>query len=210
LLVSPRSLASALTRTFDTFLLSKSVPGGADRRQYWGVLIAEYSSGAHQRQTRFRSRLHLNPAARGPRSTPRPPRHQAERWFAAHARTHVDGRRDRSTRHRDAARRRVPNIAPRDRVRRHDRHVPDRGPLAGAPTACPPDGTRCRYASGGRAGAQSGRYDPLYPDGGVCRTGASAGRPPASVSGRMSMRHPVSLAASLAFWPSRPIARESW
>jgi hypothetical protein len=26
----------------------------------------------------------------------------------------------------------------------------------------------------------------------------------------MSMRHPVSRAASRAFWPSRPIASESW
>ena len=31
-----------------------------------------------------------------------------------------------------------------------------------------------------------------------------------SVSGRMSMRQPVSLAASRAFWPSRPMASESW
>ena len=54
LLVTPRSLASALTRTLDTSLLSRSVRGCADRRYSWGVLIAEYSSGAHQRQTRFR------------------------------------------------------------------------------------------------------------------------------------------------------------
>src|SRR5215207_11276158 len=32
----------------------------------------------------------------------------------------------------------------------------------------------------------------------------------ASVSERMSMRQPVSFAASLAFWPSLPIASESW
>ena len=32
----------------------------------------------------------------------------------------------------------------------------------------------------------------------------------ASVSGRMSMRHPVSLAARRAFWPSLPMARLSW
>ena len=31
-----------------------------------------------------------------------------------------------------------------------------------------------------------------------------------SVSDRMSIRHPVSRAASRAFWPSRPMARESW
>jgi len=54
LLVTPSSLASALTRTLDTSLLSRSVLSCADRRYSWGVLIAEYSSGAHQRQTRFR------------------------------------------------------------------------------------------------------------------------------------------------------------
>lgn len=32
----------------------------------------------------------------------------------------------------------------------------------------------------------------------------------ASLSGRMSIRQPVSRAASRAFCPSRPIARESW
>ncbi len=31
-----------------------------------------------------------------------------------------------------------------------------------------------------------------------------------SVSGLMSIRHPVSRAASRAFWPSRPMASESW
>jgi hypothetical protein len=31
-----------------------------------------------------------------------------------------------------------------------------------------------------------------------------------SVSGRMSIRHPVSFAASRAFWPSRQMARDSW
>ncbi len=33
--------------------------------------------------------------------------------------------------------------------------------------------------------------------------------PECSVSGRMSIRHPVRRAASRAFWPSRPIARDS-
>lgn len=31
-----------------------------------------------------------------------------------------------------------------------------------------------------------------------------------AVSGRMSMRHPVSRAASRAFWPSRPMASDNW
>ena len=38
----------------------------------------------------------------------------------------------------------------------------------------------------------------------------AAPRPPASVSGRMSIRHPVSLAARRAFCPSLPIASYSW
>jgi hypothetical protein len=55
LLSVPSSLASALTRTFATFLLFLvRVRTGADRRYCWGELIAEYSSGAHQRQTRLR------------------------------------------------------------------------------------------------------------------------------------------------------------
>ncbi len=39
---------------------------------------------------------------------------------------------------------------------------------------------------------------------------APVGGWPGTVSGRMSMRHPVSLAASRAFCPSLPMARESW
>jgi hypothetical protein len=55
LLSVPSSFASALTRTLATFLLFLVRAGtGADRRYCWGELIAEYSSGAHQRQTRFR------------------------------------------------------------------------------------------------------------------------------------------------------------
>ena len=37
-----------------------------------------------------------------------------------------------------------------------------------------------------------------------------AGLPAGSRSGRMSIRQPVSLAASRAFWPSLPIASDSW
>jgi hypothetical protein len=39
---------------------------------------------------------------------------------------------------------------------------------------------------------------------------SGAGAPPTGTSGLMSMRHPVSRAASRAFWPSRPIASDSW
>jgi hypothetical protein len=39
---------------------------------------------------------------------------------------------------------------------------------------------------------------------------AGADLPAGSMSGRMSMRHPVKRAASRAFCPSRPMASESW
>jgi hypothetical protein len=44
----------------------------------------------------------------------------------------------------------------------------------------------------------------------VADEGAAAAACWISVSGRMSIRHPVSFAASRAFWPSLPIARDSW
>ena len=51
----------------------------------------------------------------------------------------------------------------------------------------------------------------VYPPSEGPSTAAAAGPLPAvPPSGRMSMRHPVSRAASRAFWPSRPIASESW
>jgi hypothetical protein len=52
-----------------------------------------------------------------------------------------------------------------------------------------------------QSNAYAGAGEPAAP-GGVA--------PPVSVSGRMSIRQPVSFAASRAFCPSRPIARESW
>jgi hypothetical protein len=39
---------------------------------------------------------------------------------------------------------------------------------------------------------------------------APEGRSAGAASDLMSMRQPVSLAASLAFWPSLPIASDSW
>ena len=45
---------------------------------------------------------------------------------------------------------------------------------------------------------------------GSSRLGRLASRPCRAASERMSMRQPVSRAASRAFWPSLPIASESW
>lgn len=39
--------------------------------------------------------------------------------------------------------------------------------------------------------------------------GGGESGPPGPLSGRMSIRHPVIRAASRAFWPSRPMARDS-
>ena len=51
----------------------------------------------------------------------------------------------------------------------------------------------------------------VYPSSEGSSAAAAAGPPPAvPPSGRMSMRHPVSRAASRAFCPSRPMASESW
>ncbi len=41
-------------------------------------------------------------------------------------------------------------------------------------------------------------------------SGAGAGGGVRSTSGRMSIRQPVNRAASRAFWPSLPMASESW
>lgn len=40
--------------------------------------------------------------------------------------------------------------------------------------------------------------------------GGGESGPPGPLSGRISIRQPVIRAASRAFWPSRPIAKDSW
>ena len=85
-------------------------------------------------------------------------------------------------------------------------------------------GTRYRSGSGPsgvpRTGVQSERPPPLYrlseqrrsPVGhpGDCPGTATPPLTSGAVSGRMSMRQPVSLAARRAFCPSLPMASESW
>ncbi len=61
----------------------------------------------------------------------------------------------------------------------------------------PESPTRCAAPAPSPSGARTG--DRAQPSAGCC-----------SVSGRMSMRQPVRRAARRAFWPSLPIARDSW
>lgn len=68
------------------------------------------------------------------------------------------------------------------------------GPTALAPARRPPTAPWGRGTAGGRPQGRRG----------------SEPSSPGSVSGRMSIRHPVSLAARRAFCPSLPMARESW
>jgi hypothetical protein len=59
--------------------------------------------------------------------------------------------------------------------------------------------------------AQQRNLPPLDPASRRCRVLVRPGYfSAAATSGRMSMRQPVSRAASRAFWPSRPMARLSW
>ena len=58
------------------------------------------------------------------------------------------------------------------------------------------------YASAGRSASASAAAAGSPSEPGTAPSGTT--------SGRMSIRHPVSRAASRAFWPSRPIASDSW
>ena len=213
LLVTPSSLASALTRTLDTFLLSRSVLCCADRRYSWGVLIAEYSSGAHQRQTRFRFLLSdggscswaltqsVDRGVVGRRAAAQraPERPAADGEVEARDDRVQRGATPRSTalgvRHddRDAVR-----AGPEDHSQECRPAIRPTTPDAGAHRVPGPESSPVgphQSTAYGRWGASS------------VRSGAAAAP---SVSGRMSIRQPVSLAASRAFWPSRPMASESW
>lgn len=75
-------------------------------------------------------------------------------------------------------------------------HEPGEVPLGGPSSAADAGPDRLR---GGGVGPT--RHAP---------DGAEEASAPGAVSGLMSMRHPVSRAASRAFWPSRPMASDSW
>jgi len=78
----------------------------------------------------------------------------------------------------------------------------DCGPADCGPADCGLAGGR--LAPGGLSDADLS--DEGLSDGGLSDEDLSAG----AASDLMSMRQPVSLAASLAFWPSLPIASDSW
>lgn len=109
-----------------------------------------------------------------------------------------------------------PGAAPRSAalgVEDHGRAVlplPENHPQEGRPAIRPtaPD-ARSHRAPGPESSPVGPHQSTAYAGSGVSAAPAEAGAAP-SVSDRMSMRQPVSLAASRAFWPSRPMARESW
>jgi hypothetical protein len=79
------------------------------------------------------------------------------------------------------------------------------GRLTGHPQSSAPGGLNLP----GTAGAHhvgSAAHAPAPPA--LARAGVPAS--PGATSGLMSMRQPVSFAASRAFWPSLPMASESW
>ena len=167
LLDTPSSLASSWTRTLATFLLLWSASReGADRRQCRGVLIAEYSSGAHQRQTRSRSSgTVVSCAAGAPRPTPAARRCPPQEC-ATPGRRPDDGRRGRDRRCRGGAMPHDPAAAGADPGRQQGcpRHAAPR-PLAAGPTGYPCADTRCRSAGDppltSSSGVQSGRSAPV-------------------------------------------------
>src|SRR6478735_2879969 len=102
---------------------------------------------------------------------------------AARARTPGGGRRGRGTRRPGAARRHALVDGARGPAGRQGcRRRRVRGPLAGVPTGYPTHGTRCRYATGPRAGVQSGRSPPVYRLGAPGRV-IGAGRGPGRALG---------------------------
>jgi hypothetical protein len=106
------------------------------------------------------------------------------------------------------------------RERMHPRPPPHAADRSWPPAA----GSRCRFAPGMLGSTSDQTPLSLPPRADVTPSsaapyGCSSAICPAdgrnqpcgcSVSGRMSIRHPVSRAASRAFWPSLPIASESW
>ncbi len=134
---------------------------GADRRQCRGMLIAEYSSGAHQRQTRSRCLFGRFIAARGLR--PRTAGRRSPRGCsAAPGRRPGDERRGRSTGGRGGAMPHVPAPGGAGPARgRSDRPGASPRQLAARSTGYPCRGTRCRSAKDPKGqpepGVQSGR-----------------------------------------------------
>jgi hypothetical protein len=224
LLVTPSSFASSWTRTFDTTLLSWSGRDAPDRQCERCIFMLVRSWGVHPRITPdprapMKHRTSKSPNGRPETVVPGPPRPEARRGpldrpraglgrmpFGAqrgqgipgrgarahHAPASVDAHPEQAFHRRrrpegGQARRRADGIPRRcagGRVHRLPRSVPLVAP-------CSDRRTRAGQSA---AGGSSAGWD----------TGTGA------VSGRISMRHPVSRAASRAFWPSRPMANDSW
>ena len=90
----------------------------------------------------------------------------------------------------------------------------DRRPVGLARTPILECGSRCTYVPGAFRRPSPRNDCSVYSGDGRASDGFAEGKvpdaPPWPPSGRMSIRHPVSRAASRAFCPSRPIASDSW
>ncbi len=217
LLVTPSSFARALTRTLDTFLLSRSVPGGR----------TVVTAGGCSSLSTHRVLISVKPAfgcfiGLVLRRTavllvaPDPlPDGAGIRWRAAAQRTS-----EGPTTHGEVEARGIrvqPSAAPRTTalgVRQEDGGAVRSGPEDHSQECRPairpttPDARSHRL--GGPGSRPVGPHESTaYAGSGASPASTEAGRAP-SVSERMSMRQPVSLAANRAFCPSRPIARDSW
>jgi hypothetical protein len=219
LLVTPSSLASSWTRTFDTTLLSWSGQGAPDRqcKRYtfmlacsWGVhprtpdpLVPAAIAGV-VRRPRVRttsSRLIDHVPQRGQVQRTDDPESPGERLGPLSAVQTRPGR----VHMRSSSRQ--PTIEVRNAGSGDDDYpnqVRRGGPFP-APDAHAP-------RPGGSAVRRVYRFvHPAQSAVGSCPP-AGAGGPAGgvAVSERISMRHPVSRAARRAFWPSRPMASDNW
>ena len=226
LLVTPSSLASSWTRTFDTTLLSWSGQGAPDRQCMRYTFMLARSWGVHPRTP--------GPLDRRPSPVPFVPGGRRERpcqtdvhclpqradiQLPDHPQCAGQGLGTLSTIQTLLGRvhvRTASGQSPRwirDHPALHGHH-PDEGgsvgplaaPDAHALGACRTD--RLRVYSFAHGGQSTAAMDP----GGDSTVDSPAGAdcPPVGVSGRISMRQPVRRAASRAFCPSRPIARDNW
>ena len=108
---------------------------------------------------------------------------------------------------RSTAREPAAEVGDQSALHRHDPQEVGRGrPFTAAHTGA--HGARESRRTTGRGRV----YRVVHPSAPSAAPGTPRGSSPdpGPVSGRMSIRQPVRRAASRAFWPSRPIASESW
>jgi hypothetical protein len=220
LLLTPNSLASSWTRTFDTTLLSWSGQGAPDRQCTRYTFMLAGSWGVHPRTPGRLMRRRAPIPPDGGRRRGHAHLHQLSQVGQVQRTWHPQGPRER-------ARALGACQARRSRVQVRSAAGESTGRVGDDPSGIRdhPDqfGHIVPLAAADAGALAAGRSDVgrVYPSAhprsstAVPPSAADAGFGPppdaaGAVSGRMSMRQPVSRAARRAFWPSRPMARESW